>query len=301
MDGDATVCRCVATGMLRRPPCSAQIAWNVAQARPSASTCVASVRPPPAGAAPPISRMSAASRNARSRRSAGASGVPCRTASTSRASSAGPIPRPTGCSPSVTRKATCRPMALPTSCRRRPSAAAACALRTLAVAPTGRSISTWVEPAAAFLDRTEATSWPSLSRSSGRSTRMRMSSAGLSRTEPPQTMQPPVRSTTRRMLGTSRFTGASTSIVSAVPAGEVMAREEVLGIVRPQAATMGTTSRVVRLPGRPPTQCLSTTSGRPQSMRSPTPIMAFVSETVSARSRRSPAQAVMKVARCRSE
>ena len=34
---------------------------------------------------------------------------------------------------------------------------------------------------------------------------------------------------------------ASTSIVSAVPAGEVIAREEVLGMVRPCAATIGTT------------------------------------------------------------
>ena len=38
---------------------------------------------------------------------------------------------------------------------RRPAAPA---LRTLAVGPTGMSISTCVEPAAAFLDSTEATS-----------------------------------------------------------------------------------------------------------------------------------------------
>ena len=68
----------------------------------------------------------------------------------------------------------------------------------------------------------------------------------------------------------SSSTGASVSIMSAVPAGEVMAREEVLGIVSPAAATMATTSGVVRLPGSPPTQCLSTIGVRPQSMRSPT-------------------------------
>jgi hypothetical protein len=228
-------------------------------------------RPPPSGAAPPSSRMSPASRNARCLRSSGASACRRSTASTSRASSAGPMPRPTGCRPSVTRSATCSPMARPTSTRRRPSAArpARCALWPSA--PTGRSISTCVEPAAAFLDRTEATSCPSLSRSSGRSTRMRMSSAGLSRTEPPQTMQAPVRSTVRRIAAMSRSTGASTSIVSAVPAGEVIARDEVLGIVSPQAATMGTTRSVVRLPGRPPTQCLSTTSGR-----GPSPAVAHV-------------------------
>ena len=101
-------------------------------------------------------------------------------------------------------------------------------------------------------------------------------------------MQPPVRSTMRRIAARSRSTGASVSIVSAVPAGDVIARDEVLGIVSPQAATMGTTSSVVRLPGRPPTQCLSTTLSRPHASRSPTSIIARVSATVSSRSRRSP-------------
>ena len=50
-------------------------------------------------------------------------------------------------------------------------------------------------------------------------------------------------------------------MVSAVPAGEVIAREEVLGIVSPCAATIGTTIIEVRLPGMPPMQCLSTTIG----------------------------------------
>ena len=48
-------------------------------------------------------------------------------------------------------------------------------------------------------------------------------------------------------------------MVSAVPAGEVMARDEVLGITNPLAAAMATTNGVVRFPGNPPTQCLSTT------------------------------------------
>ena len=48
-------------------------------------------------------------------------------------------------------------------------------------------------------------------------------------------------------------------MVSAVPAGEVMARDDVLGHSRPCAATIGTTSIEVRLPGMPPMQCLSTT------------------------------------------
>ena len=50
-------------------------------------------------------------------------------------------------------------------------------------------------------------------------------------------------------------------MVSAVPAGEVIAREEVFGIIKPCAATIGTTIIEVRLPGMPPMQCLSTTIG----------------------------------------
>ena len=38
-------------------------------------------------------------------------------------------------------------------------------------------------------------------------------------------------------------------MVSAVPAGDVMARDDVLGHSMPCAATMGTTSMEVRLPG----------------------------------------------------
>jgi len=45
--------------------------------------------------------------------------------------------------------------------------------------------------------------------------------------------------------------------VSAVPAGLVIERELVLGIMYPAAAIIGTTIRVVRLPGIPPMQCLS--------------------------------------------
>ena len=58
-------------------------------------------------------------------------------------------------------------------------------------------------------------------------------------------------------------------MVSAVPAGDVMARDEVLGIVSPCAATIGTTIMDVRLPGMPPMQCLSTTRGAFQLRRVP--------------------------------
>ena len=95
-----------------------------------------------------------------------------------------------------------------------------------------------------------------------------MSSVGLSATEPPQARQAPCAFTTARICSKLSVTLVSVSMVSAVPAGEVMARDEVLGISRPLAATMATTMGVVRLPGRPPTQCLSSTcTPLPQSKR----------------------------------
>ena len=91
-------------------------------------------------------------------------------------------------------------------------------------------------------------------------------------------------------------------MVSAVPAGEVMAREDVFGMVRPQAATMATTIGVVRLPGRPPTQCLSTI-GRavPGQGGRPTSTMARVSADHLVAVERAAAQAVMKAASWMSE
>ncbi len=46
---------------------------------------------------------------------------------------------------------------------------------------------------------------------------------------------------------------------SAVPLHVVIARDELLGIVKPAAATIGTTISVVRVPGTPPIECLSAT------------------------------------------
>ena len=120
-----------------------------------------------------------------------------------------------------------------------------------------------MEPAATFLDRMDAIICPGESMDSGRSTEIRMSSTGASRAAPPQARQP----RSRRTISCRRFglssTCASSSMVSAVPAGEVMARLEVLGISMPCAATIGTSSILVRLPGIPPIQCLSATSGPP--------------------------------------
>ena len=48
-----------------------------------------------------------------------------------------------------------------------------------------------------------------------------------------------------------RVTSARMLMVSAIPAGLVMSRDDVLGMQTPSAARMGTTIRVVRFPGMP--------------------------------------------------
>ncbi|WP_241680082.1 hypothetical protein, partial [Serratia oryzae] len=65
--------------------------------------------PVPATAVPQNSSNAPASNRDRSRKSNGAVGVRWSTARTSLASSAGPIPRPTGCAPSVRTISTCTP------------------------------------------------------------------------------------------------------------------------------------------------------------------------------------------------
>jgi hypothetical protein len=164
-------------------------------------------------------------------------------------------------------------------------------VRTFAVGPTGMSIRAWVAPAVFFLARIDATSCASVSIPIGRSTVMSTSSAGARSRAPPHTMQPPVASTTRWILDDESSTSASTAIVSAVPEGLVMAREEVLGTTTPRDARIGTTTMVVRLPGMPPMQCLSATGPDPKSSCAPQWIMAFVNATSSSASSRRKAHA----------
>ncbi len=222
------------------------------------------------------SMMRPASRSDFCRRSDGASGWFSSTCITSRASSTGPTPRPIGWRPSVITTSSDRCMRCATYSNRRRRRCASGMERTLAVGPMGMSSTRWVEPAATFLDRMEATIWPGESMFSGRSTEISTSSAGDSRAVPPQTRKPRCRRTMLVSCSNGNSTLASTAMVSAVPAGEVMAREEVLGNTSPWAATIGTTSIEVRLPGMPPMQCLSTTSGASQSSRRPLATMASV-------------------------
>ena len=198
------------------------------------------------------------------------------------------MPWPIGWRPSVVTTSTAMPKWSPTNSNSLRSRIASAALVTLAAGPTGRSTSRCVEPAASFFDMIEATICSRVSRLSGRSTEMRMSSAGDRFTCPPQTRQPWQAPTTSFIASTSRSTRASTSMVSAVPAGDVIAREEVFGMVRPCAATIGTTIIEVRLPGMPPMQCLSTTIGRSHLIWVP----AFAIAPASARS----SSLVMKLA-----
>ena len=137
----------------------------------------------------------------------------------------------------------------------------------MAVGPTGMSITVWVAPAAAFLDRMEATErrWDSIP--NGRVRAFITSSTGEWLIRPFQAMQPPAASTVRRISSGARSTRASTSIASAVPAAEVIAREEVLGIVSPAAAAIGTTTMLTLVPGMPPRECLSATTGAAQRRR----------------------------------
>ena len=69
--------------------------------------------------------------------------------------------------------------------------------------------------------------------------------------------------------------------MSAVPAGDVIARDDVFGMVRPNAVTMATMIGVVRLPGSPPTECLSTTMASGHDSRSPESTIARVRPRIS--------------------
>ena len=82
--------------------------------------------------------------------------------------------------------------------------------------------------------------------------------------------------------------------LDAILAGEVIAREDVLGITISRALAMETMMGVVRLPGSPPMECLSPTTGLSQESSSPTSTMARVSERVSSAFRGRAAQAVRK-------
>src|SRR3989344_3848590 len=127
----------------------------------------------------------------------------------------------------------------------------------------------------------DASNCDSASISSGLSTAIILSSAGAKFKEPPHTMQAFVFKTISFIFLIGNVTSARTSIVSAVPAGLVIERELVFGIVYPAAAIIGTTIGVVRLPGIPPMQCLSMIGYLLILSVSPCSTIALVSNIVS--------------------
>jgi len=76
---------------------------------------------------------------------------------------------------------------------------------------------------------------------------------------PPHTMQPPIFSTIFLIFSGSEYYRGQYLIVSAVPAGVVMALDEFLGILYPAAATIGTRIMSYLVPAKPPVECLSAT------------------------------------------
>ena len=186
------------------------------------------------------------------------------------------MPRPIGWRPSVMMTSICRLSRCPTYSKSLRSDWAASIWRTFAVGPTGMSINKCVEPAATFLDKIDATICPRESIPSGRSTEIKTSSAGESPACPPHARQPRCSRTISWSRPSGKSTSQRTSMVSAVPAGEVIARLEVLGTNMPCAARIGTNSIDVRLPGIPPIQCLSATSVSRQLIRCPLDTIACV-------------------------
>ncbi len=117
---------------------------------------------------------------------------------------------------------------------------------------------------------------------SGYSTWMNRSSAGARSNAPPHAKHALVSLTTRFISSISKLTGHRTSTRSAVPAGEVIALDDVLGMVKPAAATIGTTRSVVLSPGTPPILCLSKMG--PLSHRIVFPVETIALERASASS-----------------
>ncbi len=202
---------------------------------------------------PTVSKSTPAMFVAFSLRSAGP--LPMIVIKASLASNAGPIVRPIGCSPKVTAHWTFIPKRFPKSMKSYASEFACPIVFIFAPLPAGISMTKWEAPIAFFLLIIDGRRSGSIAR--GYSIWMKMSSAGAKSNAPPQTIQPFVLSTTSRISSTVKSTGHNVSTLSAVPAGEVTALEEVFGMINPAAAMIGATKIVVLSPGTPPILCLS--------------------------------------------
>ena len=108
-----------------------------------------------------------------------------------------------------------------------------------------------------------------------------LSSAGANPSAPPHTRQAFVLSIILLISSASNSTLHILSITSAVPAAEVIALDELFGIVIPSAAHIDTTIGVVLFPAIPPMQCLSAIIFLFISSRFPVSSIASVSHFVS--------------------
>ena len=108
-----------------------------------------------------------------------------------------------------------------------------------------------------------------------------MSSTGAMFIPPPQANTPPTSSAMRLRESASSSTLQKVSTKSDVPQALLMAREEVLGIMTPAAATMDTTMGVILLPGTPPKLWKSNTGCLSNLMMSPVWAMALVKSAIS--------------------
>ncbi len=263
------------------PPCASTILHIAPYAAPVWSVSYAIFCPCPSFALPVISKSIPAICRLFSTRSCGACSWLFSVQITSFASSRGPIPLPTGCAPSVNIVLILMFSACPNSPKCLARCFACFLFATFAPSPIGISISKCVAPTLAFFAIIDASICPSASMLSGCSILIILSSAGARFTAPPQMMNPPTSLIIFLSLSTGRLTGHNTSIVSAVPAGEVIALLLVFGTMHPAATSIGTIIIVVLLPGTPPIECTSTIGYLLNFSWSPVCAIARVSSAIS--------------------
>lgn len=263
------------------PPCASIILHIAPYAAPVASIFRASLYPFPFFALPAISNNIPDMCRLFSTRSCDACPWLFSAQITSFASSTGPIPFPIGCEPSVYSVLILIFSSFPSSLKCLDKWSACFLFFIFVPLPIGISISRCVAPTLAFFDIIDASICPSASMLRGCSTLMILSSAGARFTEPPQIMNPPTSLIICFSFSIVKLTGQSTSIVSAVPAGDVIALLLVFGIVHPAATNIGTMSIVVLLPGTPPIECTSTIGCFLNVIVSPVCAIAFVSSAIS--------------------
>lgn len=275
------VSRCNFSGSGIFPPCASTIRIIAPYAAPVVRSLFAMLYPCPFFALPANSRSIPDIQRLFLTKSWGAQSEHFSVQITSLASSIEPIPFPIGWLPSVIIVFIFIFSSFPSSAKCLLRCFACFLFFTFVPGPIGISISRCVAPTLAFFAMIDASICPSASMLSGCSTLIILSSAGARFTAPPQIMNPPTSSIIFLSLFIGRLTGHSTSIVSAVPAGDVIALLLVFGTMHPAATSIGTTIIVVLFPGTPPIECMSTTGYLSNLSESPVCAIALVSSATS--------------------